>query len=229
MSAGLTYRMGRIFGRDGRAMILPVDHGLMLGRVPGLEDPGGLVHAAAELGCDGLLMSLGLLRATAGTFADRCAPARLLTIDTLLQGRFDAFLSALHHLMLPVLTLVYVVSGAIVKMVRTNTLRALQSDYILYARASGLPEAQVARYALRAALTPAITLVGIFYSVLLSAAVTIEVVFTMGGIGQYAVRSILAFDYPAIQGVVLVVAFVSLMIYLLLDIVHAYLDPRIRY
>ena len=131
--------------------------------------------------------------------------------------------------MLPVLTLVYVVSGAIVKMVRTNTLRALQSDYILYARASGLPEAQVARYALRAALTPAITLIGIFYSVLLSAAVTIEVVFTMGGIGQYAVRSILAFDYPAIQGVVLVVAFVSLMIYLLLDIVHAYLDPRIRY
>ena len=83
-----------------------------------------------------------------------------MTIDTLLQGRFDAFLSALHHLMLPVLTLVYVVSGAIVKMVRTNTLRALQSDYILYARASGLPEAQVARYALRAALTPAITLVG---------------------------------------------------------------------
>jgi len=114
-------------------------------------------------------------------------------------------------------------------MVRTNTLRALQSDYILYARASGLSEAQVARYALRAALTPAITLVGIFYSVLLSAAVTIEVVFTMGGIGQYAVRSILAFDYPAIQGVVLVVALVSLMIYLLLDIVHAFLDPRIRY
>ena len=152
-----------------------------------------------------------------------------MTIDALLQGRFDVFVSALHHLMLPVITLVYVVSGAIVKMVRTNTLRALQSDYILYARASGLPEAQVARYALRAALTPAITLVGIFYSVLLSAAVTIEVVFTMGGIGQYAVRSILAFDYPAIQGVVLVVAFVSLMIYLLLDIVHAYLDPRIRY
>jgi len=86
LSAGLTYRMGRIFGRDGRAMILPVDHGLMLGRVPGLEDPGGLAHAAAELGCDGLLMSLGLLRATAGAFADRRAPARLLTIDTLLRS-----------------------------------------------------------------------------------------------------------------------------------------------
>jgi len=152
-----------------------------------------------------------------------------ITIDAILYGRFDVLLSALHHLMLPVITLVFVVSGAILKMVRTNTLRALQSDYVLYARASGLPERQVARYALRAALTPAVTLVGIFYSVLLSAAVTIEVVFTMSGIGQYAVRSIIAIDYPAIQGIVLAVALVSLMIYLLLDIIHAYLDPRIRY
>ncbi|HVT68842.1 MAG TPA: hypothetical protein VHF26_13915 [Trebonia sp.] len=89
MSAGLTYRMGRIFGRDGRAMILPVDHGLMLGRVPGLEDPRGLVQAAADLGCDGLLMSLGLVRATAATFADRTAPARLLTLDNLLRTGDD--------------------------------------------------------------------------------------------------------------------------------------------
>jgi class I fructose-bisphosphate aldolase len=85
MSAGLTYRMGRIFGRDGRAMVLPVDHGLMLGRVPGLEDPRALVQAAADAGCDGLLMSLGLARATAETFAGRGAPARLLTLDTLLR------------------------------------------------------------------------------------------------------------------------------------------------
>lgn len=91
MNPGLTYRMGRIFGRDGRAMILPVDHGLMLGRVPGLEEPGALVAAAADAGCDGLLMSLGLARATAGTFADRRAPARLLTLDTLLsEGKQDA-------------------------------------------------------------------------------------------------------------------------------------------
>ncbi len=81
---------------------------------------------------------------------------------------------------------------------------------------------------MRAALTPAITLIGIFYGVLLSAAVTVEVVFSLDGIGQYAIRSVLAFDYPAIQGVVLVVAMVSLLIYLLLDIVHAFLDPRIQ-
>lgn len=85
MSAGLTYRMGRIFGRDGRAMILPVDHGLMLGRVRGLEEPRALVEAAAGAGCDGVLMSPGLARATAEIFADRQAPARLLTVDTLLH------------------------------------------------------------------------------------------------------------------------------------------------
>jgi class I fructose-bisphosphate aldolase len=89
MSAGLTYRMGRIFGRDGRAMILPVDHGLMLGRVSGLEDPRAVVQAAAAAGCDGLLMSPGLARATAGDFADRQAPARLLTVDTLLHDGED--------------------------------------------------------------------------------------------------------------------------------------------
>jgi fructose-bisphosphate aldolase, class I len=89
MSAGLTYRMGRIFGRDGRAMILPVDHGLMLGRVRGLEDSRELVQTAADLGCDGLLMSLGLARATAGAFAGRGAPARLLTLDALYADDAD--------------------------------------------------------------------------------------------------------------------------------------------
>ena len=151
-----------------------------------------------------------------------------ITVDSLLAGDLPAFWTAVQYLTLPILTLAFVVSGAIIKMVRTNTLRALQSDYMLYARASGLPERMVARYALRAALTPAVTLVGIFYGVLLSSAVTVEIVFSLNGIGQYAVRSVLAFDYPAIQGTVLVVAMVSLLIYLLLDILHAYLDPRIR-
>ena len=151
-----------------------------------------------------------------------------ITVDSLLAGDLPAFWTAVQYLALPILTLAFVVSGAIIKMVRTNTMRALQSDYMLYARASGLPERIVARYALRAALTPAVTLVGIFYGVLLSSAVTVEIVFSLNGIGQYAVRSVLAFDYPAIQGTVLVVAMVSLLIYLLLDIVHAYLDPRIR-
>ncbi len=152
----------------------------------------------------------------------------LILIDSLLQGRFDVFFSALHYLALPVLTMVFTVSGAIVKMVRQNTARALQSDYVLYARACGLPERRVARYALRAALTPTLTLIGIFFSILLSAAVTVERVFSLNGVGQYSVRSILDFDYPAIQGAVLAVATVALLVYLLVDILHALLDPRLR-
>lgn len=89
MNAGMVYRLGRIFGLDGRAMILPVDHGLMLGRVTGLEEPVSLVAPAAEAGCDGLLMSAGLARATAGIFASRQAPARLVTLDTTMRDDDD--------------------------------------------------------------------------------------------------------------------------------------------
>lgn len=90
MSAGLTYRLGRLLGHDRRAMILPLDHGLMLGRVPGLEEPSALAAEAVEAGCDGLLMSAGVARATVGLFAGRSAPARLLTLDTaLLDARAD--------------------------------------------------------------------------------------------------------------------------------------------
>lgn len=82
MGAGKSYRMGRIFGADGRTLVLPVDHGMTLGRVEGLEDPVTRVGELLELPCDGLLMAPGLTRATAGRFAHRGAPARLLTLDT---------------------------------------------------------------------------------------------------------------------------------------------------
>ena len=82
MSAGKTYRMGRIFGPDGRTLVLPVDHGLTLGRVEGLEDPVGRMDGLLDLPCDGFLMTPGLTRLTADRFARRDAPARLLTLDT---------------------------------------------------------------------------------------------------------------------------------------------------
>ena len=79
------------------------------------------------------------------------------------------------------------------------------------------------------ALAPSITLVGILYGVMLGGAVLVESVFSLGGIGQYAVRSVLAFDYPAIQGVVLVITGLSLVIYLILDILYAAIDPRVTH
>jgi fructose-bisphosphate aldolase, class I len=85
MGAGKTYRMGRIFGADGRCLILPVDHGLPLGRVEGLEDPVARLDELLELPCDGLLMAPGLTQLTADRFARRDAPARVLTLDVFLR------------------------------------------------------------------------------------------------------------------------------------------------
>ncbi len=150
-----------------------------------------------------------------------------ITVDSLLAGNMAAFRGGVHHLMLPVLTKVFVLSGPIVKMVRQNMVRALGSDYVLYARAAGVPPGRIAAVALKNALAPALTLLGVLYGYILGGAVLIETVFSLGGIGQYAVRAVLAFDYPAIEGVLLVIAAISLFVYLALDVVHALLDPRL--
>ena len=90
VGAGKTYRMGRIFGADGRTLVLPVDHGLTLGRVEALEDPVARVDGLLDLPCDGLLMAPGLTRHTADRFAHRGAPARLLTLDTFFREPGEA-------------------------------------------------------------------------------------------------------------------------------------------
>ena len=176
---------------------------------------------------------LGWAPAPLGQLSPMTLPPESVTgfmlIDTLIAGEVGKFFEASHHLMMPVITLAFILSGPIIKMVRQNMLRALQSDFILYANLIGLPRKRVARYALRAAMGPSMTLIGILYGFMLSGAVLVESVFSLGGIGQYAIRSVLAFDYPAIQGVVLVITAISLIVYLLLDLIHAAIDPRIAY
>ncbi len=176
---------------------------------------------------------LGVAPAPLGSLSPMTTPPPFVTgfvlVDTLLEGSFDKFVEALHQLMLPVLTMVFILSGPIIKMVRQNMMRALQSDFVLYGNSIGLPRARIARYALRAAMAPSMTLIGILYGFMLSGAVLVESVFSLSGIGQYAVRSVLAFDYPAIQAVVLVITAISLVVYLALDLIHAAIDPRIAY
>lgn len=152
----------------------------------------------------------------------------MLTLDSLLAGNWAALGSALHHLILPVFTLVFILSGPFIKMTRQSMLRVLSSDFVLYARASGLKSFRVATYALRNALAPIVTLVGILFGWMIGGAVLVETVFSLGGLGQYAVRSTLMFDYPAIQGVVLIITAWSLAVYIGLDILYAWIDPRIR-
>jgi ABC-type dipeptide/oligopeptide/nickel transport system permease component len=151
----------------------------------------------------------------------------MVTIDSLLSGNFSTFFEAASHLMLPVLTLAFVLSGPIIKMVRQNVLKTLQSDYMMYARSLGLSQFRIATYTLKNSLAPCLTLIGILYGYMLGGAVLIEQVFSLGGLGQYAVRSVLSFDFPAIQGIVLVTTTGSLLILLSIDVVHALIDPRI--
>jgi len=176
---------------------------------------------------------LGVAPAPLGQLSPMTFPPDPVTgfmlIDTLIAWELGKFIEALHHLMMPVITLAFILSGPIIKMVRQNMVRALQSDFVLYANLVGLPRKRVARYALRAAMGPSMTLIGILYGFMLSGAVLVESVFSLGGIGQYAIRSVLAFDYPAIQGVVLIITAISLVVYLLLDLLHATIDPRIAY
>ncbi len=175
--------------------------------------------------------ALGWAPAPLGSLSPMTSPppsvTGFLTIDSLLAGQPDVFVEALQHLVLPVATLVFVLSGPIVKMVRQNMARALRADFVLYANCAGLPPARVARYALRAAMAPSMTLIGILYGFMLGGAVLVENVFSLPGIGQYAVRAVLAYDYPAIQGVVLVITALSLVVYLGIDLIHAAIDPRI--
>ena len=151
-----------------------------------------------------------------------------ITIDAILAGRGDILLEALWYLALPVCALAFVLSGPIIKMVRENARQAMRADFILYGKAAGLSRRTIAGDALRSALAPALTLIGILFGYMIGGAVLIESMFSINGIGQYAIRSILAFDYPAIQGVVLTISALTLLVYLLVDVLQAWLDPRVR-
>jgi ABC-type dipeptide/oligopeptide/nickel transport system permease component len=152
-----------------------------------------------------------------------------ILIDSLLRGEFDVFFDALYHYALPVLTLAFVLTGPLIKMTRQGVLAVAASDYILYARAAGLPAKTVRRYMLRNALAPVVTLSGILFGFMLGGAVLVETVFSLDGLGVYALQRTLEVDFPAIQGAVVVMTAFSLMIYLIMDVVYATLDPRIRY
>lgn len=131
---------------------------------------------------------------------------------------------------LPALTLAGFVVGLIARMTRSAMLEVLRQDYVQTARAKGLPE-QVVLYAhaLRNALLPVVTVVGLQFGTLLGGAVLTETVFGWPGIGQLLVDSIFARDYPMVQGITLTFAFLFILVNLVVDILYGYIDPRIRY
>jgi ABC-type dipeptide/oligopeptide/nickel transport system permease component len=157
------------------------------------------------------------------------AHTNFILIDSLIDGNFNAFRNALWHFFLPVCTLSFILSGPLIKMTRQSVLSVVNADYILYAQAAGLPKETVRWYMLRNALAPVVTLSGILFGFMLGGAVLIETVFSLDGLGVYALGRTFGTDFPAIQGAVMVMTAFSLFIYLLMDVVYAVLDPRVRY
>lgn len=143
---------------------------------------------------------------------------------------FQEPLRALHHLVLPTVTLGTALAAATMRMTRATMLETLSQDYVRTARAKGLPRRLVVyKHALRNAIMPVITLLGIQMGQLLGGVVVTETVFAWPGLGKLTVDAIFARDYPIVQGAVLTTALLFVVINLLTDIAYTFLDPRVRY
>lgn len=153
----------------------------------------------------------------------------LYTIDSLLAGNAWAFATSIRHLILPSVTLGTVLCGVFIRLTRTNMLETLRMDYVVAADARGLRESTVTyRYALRNAFLPVLTMIGLQLAALLAGAVLTETTFSWPGLGSYLVSRIYHRDYTAIQGTVALFGVFVALVSLVVDILYAVLDPRIR-
>lgn len=150
-------------------------------------------------------------------------------IDSLIAGEFDVFWSALKQLALPAITLALFTLAPLARMTRASMLQSLASDYVRTARACGLSYGKVLRtYALRNALLPVITTLGMVFSFSLGANVLVEKVFSWPGIGSFAIEALVASDYAAVQGFVLAMALLFVVLNLCVDLVYTLVDPRVK-
>lgn len=151
-------------------------------------------------------------------------------IDTLLQGRFDQFIVVLKHLLLPGIALATIPMAIIARMTRASMLEVMRSDFVRTARAKGQKMFIVVyKHALKNALIPVLTVVGLQTGMLLGGAILTETIFSWPGIGRYIYEAIGFRDYPVIQSGILIVAFLFVMINLIVDILYTVIDSRIKY
>jgi ABC-type dipeptide/oligopeptide/nickel transport system permease component len=154
----------------------------------------------------------------------------ILTLDTLIRRDFAAFWEVFKALVLPCVTLGFVAMAPIARFTRATMAEVLESDYIRTARSLGLPfRVVVFQLALKNALIGILTIIAAVYGYALGGEVLVEIIFNWPGLGQYSYNAILSSDFPAIQGFVLLVTFVYMVIYLVLDLLTAALDPRVKY
>ena len=230
------------------SLIVAVAIGIPFGVLSAVHRDTALDHASRLLGVGGVAMPsfwtgllllyvffylLGVAPAPLGRIAaDVTPPTRILSlyvIDALLTANGAALVSSLHHLMLPALTLGFAVMAPLTRMVRATMLEILESDYVKAAWAAGLPRRRVIYGdALRNALIPVITLLGVIFGFLMAGNVVVEMVFAWPGLGHYAVTSLMTKDPGPIQSFVLFVAVMYVFINLVVDLLYGLADPRIR-
>ncbi|BDA40259.1 ABC transporter permease [Candidatus Atelocyanobacterium thalassae] len=154
----------------------------------------------------------------------------IYTIDSLLNGNVYQFFTSAYHLILPCITLGLLLSGIFERTVRLNLRYTLQTKYVEAARARGITEYRIILfYALKNALIPVVTILGLVFSSLLGGAVLTEVTFSWPGLGNSLYQAIAARDYTTVQGIIVFFSVIVVSVSILVDLVNAYIDPRIKY
>lgn len=151
-----------------------------------------------------------------------------MLIDGALAGDWEVVLDALHHLVLPVTLLAIIIAAPILKHSRVIALDVINSDYVSYARSCGLPQRLIRRIVVRNSLAPILTLAGSELTGTLAAVSLLELIFAWGGFGQWGLSAILSGDFAAVQGYVAVIAIFSICVFLVVDLVSLWLEPRSR-
>jgi dipeptide transport system permease protein len=153
-----------------------------------------------------------------------------MLIDSLLSGQAGAFTSALRYLILPTIVLGTVPLAIIARMTRSSMLEVLSEDYVRTARAKGLsPLRVISVHALRNALIPVVTVIGLQVGTLMGGAILTETIFAWPGVGKWLVDSVGRRDFPAVQGGVLLIAIVIILVNLTVDLMYGLINPRIRH
>ena len=229
------------------AMIIAVLVGVPVGVISAVRQYSLLDKVTSVLALTGLSMpifwlamiliviffvNLGWLPFPGRVSTDVSIPAitGLVLVDSLLALNFAAFWDGLLHLIMPAVALGTIPMAVITRMTRSSMLEVMNEDYVRTARAKGVvPWRVVFKHALRNAMLPTVTVIGLQVGLLMGGAVITETIFSWPGVGQIAYESIFRRDYAMIQGVVLYGATLFVLVNLLVDILYAVLDPRVRY
>jgi peptide/nickel transport system permease protein len=206
-----------------------VDHWARVVSVSGVALPAFWLGLMLQLL---LALHLGLLPLGGRLALTATPPApitHLLLVDALLRGEWRTLADAAAHAVLPVVTLCFPALASIMRINRAEMLETLQQDYITTARAQGFSGFRVVtRYALRNAMIPTLTMIGLRYGWMLGGTVLVETVFDWPGIGLYAVNAAVSSDFQPIMGVTLLIGLNFMLANLLVDLAYGWLDPRIR-